>query len=57
MRAIVREYGREDILEVAGTLTNRLRQVTDEFLVSVNQHRPEYLKSITSPPLAPGEQF
>jgi HPt (histidine-containing phosphotransfer) domain-containing protein len=57
VRAIVREYGREDILQVAVALTNRLRQVTDEFLVSVNRHRPDYLKSITSPPLVPNEQF
>lgn len=57
VRAIVREYSRDDILRVAVELTNRLRQVTDEFLVSVNTHRPEYLKSITSPPLAPDEHF
>ena len=57
VRAIVREYERQDILEVAVALTSRLRQVTDEFLVSVNRHRPEYLKSLASPPLAPNEQF
>ena len=27
----------------------------DEFLVSANKHRPEYLASITSPPPAPNE--
>ena len=55
VRAIVREYARDDISEIAASLTGRLRQVTDEFLIVVNRHRPEYLKSITSPPLIPGE--
>jgi hypothetical protein len=55
MRAIVREYARADIVQVAAALTNRLRQVTDEFLVAENRHRPDYLKSIASPPIMPGE--
>jgi hypothetical protein len=53
VRAIVREYPRVDILKMAGQLSTRLRQVTDEFLVNENRHRPEYLKSIISPPMAP----
>ena len=56
VRAIVREYSREDILAIAAALTSKLRQVTDEFLVNENRHRPEYLKTIMSPPLAPNEQ-
>jgi HPt (histidine-containing phosphotransfer) domain-containing protein len=55
IRAIVREYARADIGQVAAALTNRLRQVTDEFLVAENRHRPDYLKSIASPPIMPGE--
>jgi chemotaxis protein histidine kinase CheA len=55
VRAIVREYSREDILNVAQALTLRLRQVTDEFLIIENRHRPEYLKQITSPPMAVGD--
>jgi hypothetical protein len=55
VRAIVREYAREDILNVAMALTGKLRQVTDEFLISENRHRPDYLKTITSPPLSPSE--
>lgn len=51
VRAIVREYARADIAQVAAALTNRLRQVTDEFLVAENRHRPEYLKSVASPPI------
>ena len=55
VRAIVREYARDDISEIAASLTGRLRQVTDEFLVVVNRHRPDYLKSVMAPPLAPGD--
>lgn len=57
VRAIVREYSRSDIADIAKTLTGRLRQVTDEFLAAENRHRPEVLKVITSPMLAPGESF
>ena len=56
-RAIVREYARADIAVIAHTLTTKLRQVTDELLAAENKHRPEYLKAISSPSLAPGEQF
>src|SRR6185312_8027373 len=55
VRAIVREYAREDILNVAMALTSKLRQVTDEFLIAENRHRPEYLKSIASPPVVPSD--
>jgi HPt (histidine-containing phosphotransfer) domain-containing protein len=55
VRAIVREYTRADVLDVATALTKRLRQVADEFLIAENRHRPEYLQAIISPPLAPDE--
>ena len=57
VRAIVREYARSDIAVVAGALTLKLRTVTDEFLVSENKDRPDVLRTIQSPPLAPGEGF
>ena len=57
VRAIVREYARPDIAHIARALTVKLRQVTDEFLAAENKHRPDYLDDITSPPLAPSEQF
>ena len=57
MRAIVREYARPDIADIADALTSKLRHVTDEFLNAENRHRPDYLKAILSPPLAPSEQF
>jgi chemotaxis protein histidine kinase CheA len=55
VRAIIREYARSDATEIAGVLTKRLREVTDEFLVHENRDRPDYLDGIVGPPLAPGE--
>ncbi len=55
VRAIVREYARPDIADVATTLTRTLRQVSDEFLVQENRHRPDYLDGLMAPPLVPGE--
>jgi HPt (histidine-containing phosphotransfer) domain-containing protein len=54
VRAIIREHARNDLHDVAGILTARLRGVTDEFLVQENSFRPEYLESIFTPPLVPG---
>ena len=56
VRAIIRESGRPDITKVADALTKRLREVTEEFLVHENRHRPDHLDGILSPPIAPGEQ-
>jgi HPt (histidine-containing phosphotransfer) domain-containing protein len=53
VRAITREYGRADLLDIASALTKRLREVTDEFLTKENSFRPDYLESIFAPPLAP----
>ena len=55
VRAIFREYSRSDAKEVAAILTRRLRDVTDEFLIEQNRHRPHYLDGIVGPPLAPFE--
>jgi len=53
VRAIIREYGRPDLPDVARSLTARLREVTDEFLKHENSFRPDYLENIFAPPLAP----
>ena len=53
IRAIIREYTRADVVQIAQALTQRLRQVTEEFLQSENRHRPEYLESVGSPTLVP----
>ena len=54
IRAILREYVRTDLLEVADRLTKRLREVTDEFLIKENSFRPDYLELILAPSLVPG---
>ena len=53
VRAIYREYARDDIKELASQLTQRLRDVTDDFLIRENQDRPEVLKQIMGPSIAP----
>ncbi len=53
IRAIVRENARPDAADIAETLTQRLREVTDEFLRVENKDRPDYLESIFAPPLSP----
>src|SRR5580692_9832610 len=54
VRAVVREYGRPDLIDAATALTKRLREVTDEFLKAENSFRPDYLENIFAPPLVPG---
>jgi HPt (histidine-containing phosphotransfer) domain-containing protein len=54
IRAVVREYARPDLIDVATALTRRLREVTDEFLKVENNFRPDYLENIFAPPLVPG---
>jgi HPt (histidine-containing phosphotransfer) domain-containing protein len=53
IKAIIREHARADVADVANALTKRLREVTDDYLKRENSFRPDYLKSIFAPPLAP----
>jgi HPt (histidine-containing phosphotransfer) domain-containing protein len=53
IRAIYREYARSDAKELAGSLTKRLREVTDEFLVHENRDRPDVLEMITGSAASP----
>jgi HPt (histidine-containing phosphotransfer) domain-containing protein len=53
VRAIFREYDRPYLSEMAAVLTNKLRDVTNEFLEHENSFRPDYLESILAPPLVP----
>lgn len=53
IRAIYREYARPDIKELASQLTQRLRNVTDEFLIRENHDRPDVIKQIMGPSIAP----
>jgi HPt (histidine-containing phosphotransfer) domain-containing protein len=53
VRAIIRETARPDAEETAAALTRRLCEVTDEFLAHENRDRPDELREIFAPALAP----
>ncbi|TMJ01678.1 MAG: Hpt domain-containing protein [Alphaproteobacteria bacterium] len=53
IRAITHRNTRGDSNANAARLAEKLRQVTDEFLVHENRDRPDTLESILSPSLAP----
>ncbi|MFN3658134.1 MAG: Hpt domain-containing protein [Pseudolabrys sp.] len=56
VRAIYREYERSDAKELASTLTSRLREVTDDFLMRENRDRPDVIEQIvggSSPSIIP----
>jgi HPt (histidine-containing phosphotransfer) domain-containing protein len=53
VRAIIREYDRSDAADLARMLTQRLREVTDEFLFSENSSRPDVLGMIQAPSMIP----
>jgi HPt (histidine-containing phosphotransfer) domain-containing protein len=53
VRAIYREYARSDAKELAASLTGRLREVTDEFLIYENRGRPDVLEQLMGPPIVP----
>lgn len=50
VRAIYREYSRNDAQDLASMLTVRLREVTDDFLIRENRNRPDILEQITGGP-------
>jgi len=53
VRAIYREYAHSNAEELAATLTGRLREVTDEFLVHENRGRPDMIEQIMGPSIVP----
>jgi len=53
VRAIYREYSRSDAVDLARRLTQRLREVTDEFLAYENRDRPEVLAQLKAPSIVP----
>jgi HPt (histidine-containing phosphotransfer) domain-containing protein len=53
VRAIYREYARSDAVALAKLLTQRLREVTDDFLLRENHNRPDILEQIRGPSLVP----
>jgi len=54
VRAIVTRNTRGDSDANAARLSQKLRQVTDEFLAYENRDRPDHLEAILSPAIAPG---
>jgi HPt (histidine-containing phosphotransfer) domain-containing protein len=54
IRAITHRNTCGDSNKYAAQLAEKLRQVTDEFLIHENRDRPDTLESILSPTLAPG---
>jgi HPt (histidine-containing phosphotransfer) domain-containing protein len=52
--AIVHRNTRGDVGKYAAELAEKLRHVTDEFLMHENRHRPDTLESILSPSMVPG---
>src|SRR3954462_3691987 len=54
IRAITHKNTRGDSNANAARLAEKLRHVTDEFLIHENRDRPDTLESILSPSLAPG---
>jgi chemotaxis protein histidine kinase CheA len=55
IRAITHRNTRGDSEMTAARLAERLRQVTEEFLVVANRDRPDYLEQILAPPIAPSD--
>ncbi|MBX6327424.1 MAG: Hpt domain-containing protein [Pseudolabrys sp.] len=53
IRAIYREYARADAAALADRLTDRLREVTDDFLLRENRGRDEVIARIKAPTLVP----
>jgi hypothetical protein len=53
VRAIHREYASSDAEDLAETLTTRLREVTDEFLLHENRDRPDVIEQIKAPSMVP----
>jgi HPt (histidine-containing phosphotransfer) domain-containing protein len=53
VRAIIREDLRKAGSTVATDLAMSLSKATDDFLLRENRHRPDYVRSIIAPPLAP----
>ena len=53
VRAIFREYARSDAKKLAGSLTKRLREVTDDFLINENKDRPDVIEQLKAPSIVP----
>jgi len=55
IRAITHRNTRGDTTMNAARLAEKLRQVTEEFLIAANRERPDYLEQMLAPSIAPGD--
>ena len=55
IRAITHRNARGDSEMTAARLAERLRQVTEEFLIAENRDRPDYLEQILAPSITPND--
>jgi HPt (histidine-containing phosphotransfer) domain-containing protein len=55
VQAIVREQNRRDAATTATELSDRLRDVADEYLIHANRDRPEHLEAVLAPSIVPDE--
>ncbi|MGO9356157.1 MAG: Hpt domain-containing protein [Xanthobacteraceae bacterium] len=53
VQAIVREHAQIDRLGVAEELSQRLRRMSDKFLIEANHDRPDHLEAILAPSIVP----
>jgi hypothetical protein len=53
--AIVHDHTKLDSVATARELSRRLRKVADDYLIHVNQDRPEHLEAILAPSIVPGD--
>jgi len=55
IQAIVHEHTKLDTISISKELSQRLRNVADEYLARVNHDRPEHLEAIVAPSIAPAD--
>ena len=55
IQAIVHEHTQLDTIVISNELSQRLRNVADEYLARVNKDRPEHLEAVMAPSIAPAD--
>ncbi len=55
IQAIVHEHTKLDTIVISNELSQRLRNVADDYLARVNHDRPEHLEAVMAPSIAPAD--
>ncbi|HZR77387.1 Hpt domain-containing protein [Bradyrhizobium sp.] len=55
IQAIVHEHTKLDTIVISNELSQRLRNVADDYLARVNLDRPEHLEAVMAPSIAPAD--